>query len=72
LSLTIFAPLVSQGGAVLHEHDAEVVVSILAAIEVYVMTRPSRRDLVAPFGAKGVRADEDLPQDKDVSLVLDD
>lgn len=55
----------------MHEHDAEGVASILAAIEVYVMTRPSRRDLVAPFGAKGVRADEDLPEDKDVSLVLD-
>lgn len=53
----------------LNEIDPEGVSAMLAAIEVYVMTRQSRKDLVSPFGARVLDGEgaSDVPEEIDVS-----
>lgn len=58
---------VPQGGEILHRHDAKAVDALLAAIEVYVLTRQTRKDLVSPYG--GCIGDDKTEED-DVSAGL--
>jgi hypothetical protein len=58
-----------RGGDQLRKRDPEALDALLAAIEVYVMTRQSRRDVVSPFGGK-ISDTEELPEEDDVSSPL--
>ncbi|KAL7412966.1 MIF4G like-domain-containing protein [Mrakia frigida] len=56
-----------RGGSVLHRHDSKAVDALLAAIEVYVMTRQARKDLVSPYGGC---IGEDQPEEEDTLTHL--
>jgi hypothetical protein len=51
----------------LRDFDPKSVDDLLAAIEVHVLTRQSRRDLVAPHGCR-LGAEQELSEQDDVSL----